>query len=174
MKPDELNIVICGLLYLLLISVCKMYVITVWIIVFAITVFLIEKPSWLGWPDSFVNSHNVRVLVTRLQRNLLTIIITYFIVWKIVCQKIQMFWFDMTTDPDWLKWLRRFIVFVWMLEIKEFLEIILPNKWISIALKNGWQSQMFLSSTGYMTKPFLLKGGHFGKQVDFNVFDQTG
>ena len=54
LKPDELNIVICRLLYLRLLSVCKMHVITVWIIVFAITVFLIEKLSWLGWLDCWI------------------------------------------------------------------------------------------------------------------------
>ena len=140
LKLDELNIVFCRLLYLRLISVCKIYVITVWIIVFAITVFLIEKPSWLGWPftltgfGSFVNSHNesVRVLVTTKSVNnhhhhMVLIYLredswtNYFIVWKIVCQKIQMFWSDMTTDI--------FMIFVWMLEIKEFIEIILPNNW---------------------------------------------
>ena len=51
LKPDELNIVICRLR---LLSVCKMHVITVWIIVFAITVFLIEKLSWLGWLDCWI------------------------------------------------------------------------------------------------------------------------
>ena len=47
-------------------------------------------------------------------------------------------------------------------QIKEFLRIILPNNWTNIALENV--SQMFLSSTGYMTKPPAgLKGGNSGK-----------
>ena len=100
-----INIVIVDSYYVRLILVCKMYVITVLIIVFAITVFSksenrkTDTTGFIFGFGSFVNSHNKSV-TTKSVKNHLIITISYLYTYEkiaeptillIVYQKIQMF-----------------------------------------------------------------------------------